>query len=211
MKIFIAAGHGGADPGSSGSGATERDEAIKVVNKCAALLAPIMFPPRELIIVPHELALEKGVKYINDRTSAGSNDFCIEVHFNNNQGTPGTGTETFYGYKKLAQTLQKNLVATLKLADRGVKIGNDLYFNATTTPGSALVEMGFINNAGDLLRVQQVGALALARGVAEYIGLQLPTPPPPLPPQTDWQAKYTAAQKQITFLKVEIGKILQQV
>ena len=197
MKIFLAAGHGGTDPGSSGCGAIERDEAIKVVDQCAALLAPLMIAGRELVIVPHGLKLEEGVKYINDRTTDTAKDICIEVHFNNNQGTPGTGTETFYGSPSLAKTLQKKLVATLKLTDRGAKNGNDLYFNNTTKPGSALVELGFINNAADLLRVQQDGALALARGVAEYIGLQLPTTPAPQPPAIDWKAKYTKLRESI--------------
>lgn len=190
MKIFLAAGHGGSDPGSSGSGATERDEAIKVVDKCAMLLAPIMIPPRELIIVPHALALEAGVQYINNHSTSPTDDICIELHFNNNNGIPGTGTETFYGYRALCSVLQKNLVAILKLRDRGIKYGNDYYFNYRTKPGSALVEIGFINNPADLLRVQAVGALALAKGIAEFVGLKLPTTPPPQPPAIDWKAKY---------------------
>lgn len=197
MKIFIAAGHGGLDPGSIGNGTQERAETIKVVNGCATLLAPIMISSRELVIVPHELALEATVKYINDRTTNADADICIEVHFNSNAGVPGSGIETYYGYRSLAETLQKNLVQTLKLPDRGVKVGNDLYFNGATIPGSALVEMGFINNPIDLLSVQKVGALALARGVAEFIGLQLPTTPAPQPPPIDWKLKYAKLREAV--------------
>ena len=190
MKIFIAAAHGANDPGAVANGTTEREEAIKVVNGAAALIALLGSPSYQMVIVPHDLGLKEAVAYINKHTTDIAKDICIEVNMNSNVGTPQTGTETFYGLPKLAQTLQKNLVATLGLKDRGAKNGNNLYFNNSTKPGSALVELGFINNMADLMVVRNLGALALAKGVAEYIGLQLP-PTAPVPPSAiDWKQQY---------------------
>ena len=209
MKIFIAAGHGGNDPGSISNATTEKDEAIKVVDGAIKLLKPIIKYPNELILVPHERALHDTVRYINERTTNAAADICLEVHFNNNFGTPGTGTETYYGFQQLANKVHTGVVGVLKLKDRGVKEGNYLYFNNSTEAGSALVEIGFLNNPQDLLRARDAGALALAKGVADFLGLQLPTTPGPTPPTNEWKAKYEAQLAKFRKLKEAILQLFR--
>ena len=193
MKIFLAAAHGGNDPGAVANNTTEAEEAKKIVEKCAGYLKKYLRPGEILMIVPHNLALEAEVEYINRQSNRNPGDICIEVNMNSNQGTPGTGIETYYGQSSLADILQKPLVKITKLADRGVKDGSRFYFNNMTSPGSALVELGFINNTNDLAIVREKGAYALAKGIADYLGLIMPDEPPnenppsvsPVPPTTN--------------------------
>ena len=208
MKIFIAAGHGGKDPGAVANGVVERDEAIKIVNDAAEYLARIIQPPYELIIVPHELSLVDTVVYINENTKEVGRDICIELHLNANEGTPGTGTETYYGYKRLAEILQKGIVGVLKLKDRGVKEDNFFYFNKATRTGSALVEIGFINNMTDLQEIRKLGAFALAKGISDFLGLKLPSTPTPPPPEPDWKAKYLALKTAVLLQREAIKRNL---
>ena len=207
MKVFLAAGHGGKDPGSLGNATNERYETIKVVSTAYTILKSEIKAPWEVVLVPHNLALEEGVRYINALSPSPERDICIEVHFNNNTGAPGTGIETYYGYRRLAEVLQKKLVDVLNLADRGVKDGSALYFNKETKPGSALVEIGFLNNIDDLTRVQHSGALALASGVTKFISLLSPTTPSPLPPVVDFEQQLMTFRKTVRDIK---GRIQEQ-
>jgi N-acetylmuramoyl-L-alanine amidase len=208
MKIFIAAGHGGTDSGAVANGTTEREEAIKVVDGAVQLLRSIIQPSQNLILVPHNLALGETVPFINQQSA---NDICLELHFNSNAGVPGTGTETYYGLPLLASKVQQGIAGVLGLTNRGTKDGNQFYFNNSTKPGSALVEIGFINNPVDLQKVRELGARALAKGVADYLGLTLPSAPLPQPPGEDWKKKYETEAGKVKFLKDEISKILIQV
>ena len=190
MKIFIAAGHGADDPGAVGSGTNERDETIKIVNGVPPILAKIAPSTAEIVVVPNDLKLEGEVSYINSNYTNLSEDICLEVHLNSNAGDPGTGTETYYGYQPLAETMQKVMVQILGLPNRLVKAGNQFYFNKMTKPASAILELGFINNAADLVRVQQRGADAVALGIAEYFGWSKTVTVPVTPTAIDWEAKY---------------------
>lgn len=211
MKIFIAAGHGGSDPGSLANGVTEAEEARKVADEAVEILKQVIKPPNELILVPHELALGDTVRFINERMGNPKQDICLELHFNNNVGAPGTGTETYYGYKPLADKVHLALVGALALKNRGVKAGNFYTFNRETEPFSALVEIGFLNNPGDLARIRAVGALAFAKGIAAYLGLELSSTPEPPQPGNGWREKYEVGVRKLKFLKEEISKILVQV
>lgn len=211
MKIFIAAGHGGNDPGSSAGSEVEREELIKLVDAAVAIIKPIIKPTKELVVVPHELCLTEEVKYINDNSIHPEEDICIEVHLNNNSGDPGTGIETYYGYKKLADTMQKSMVAVLGLKDRGVKEGNWLYFNKNTKPYSALVEAGFINNPVDLEKVRRLGALALASGIAAYCGIEMATVTVQTQPQEDWKMRCLVAERKLENIKESIKLLFVQI
>lgn len=176
MKIFLAAGHGGNDPGAVQNDTTESKETEQIIEKTFEILKANLPPGHFLVKVPHHLELISGVSYINNTPGVNSNDIAIEVHMNSNKGTVGFGIETYYGAKELAERLQKTLVKETGLKDRGVKLGNYLYFNDKTIPGSALVELGFINNLSDLTIVREKGPKALAKAIADYIGVTLPDP-----------------------------------
>ncbi|MBT9172376.1 MAG: N-acetylmuramoyl-L-alanine amidase LytC [Syntrophomonadaceae bacterium] len=102
----------------------------------------------------------------------------VSVHANAHLNRAVSGTETFYFQGKpndtenywLAAHLQNELVRALGLPDLGVKHGNFHVIRETTMP-SALVELGFLSNAGDeaLLRTAQSRAAA-ARAI--FLALQ---------------------------------------
>ncbi len=181
MKIFVAAGHGGKDPGAVYNQTTEREELVKIIDQAVQTLQKITDTQHEIIQVPNAFNLQAEVDYINQQSTESPSDFCIEVHMNSNPGIPGTGIETYYGEAEKAAKLHTEIVKQLGLKDRGVKYGMMFYFNNASYPPSALVEMGFLNNPDDLRIVREKGAAALARAIAIVWGLPDPAAQPPAP------------------------------
>ncbi len=179
MKIFIAAGHGGNDPGAIVNNTNERDEVEKIINQTVDLLNPLELNNVKTIKVPNELALEKGVQWINTQNGNENINICIEIHLNSNAGDPGTGTETYYGEPNLANTMHNKIIQILGLKNRGVKNGNHLYFNRITKPASCLIELGFINNKSDLQTIRNKGAQAMTEAIKLINNLYQPKPSPP--------------------------------
>lgn len=169
MKIYIAAGHGGKDPGAVANNTTERDVVQKIVAESVAYLTNLLKDKAEIVRVPDELNFNNTAEWINQQDTGKTDSYCIEVHMNSNAGNPGTGTETYYGNKPMAINIQKKLVEVMGLPDRGVKDGNNLKFNNTTNPASCLVEMGFINNPTDLEIVLQKGTMALVKAIYDLV------------------------------------------
>lgn len=183
-KFILSAGHGGTDPGASYNGAFERDENIARINEAVALLSAQDLKGRELVVVPHALGLQDGVNWVNSATQDPAHDLTLEVHMNANAGTPGTGVETFWGNQTLATEINEEVQKFTGLVNRGVKDGTALWFNRMTDCASALVELGFINNPGDLAIARAKGGEALARAVVRACGgtWKVPTPvPAPIP------------------------------
>jgi hypothetical protein len=164
-KIFIAAGHGGNDVGAV-SNVYERDIAISVVDKAKEIIEKTgQNLGKTLAIVPHNLALRDEVAWINSNLQDEFKDVAINVHLNSNSGTPGTGTETWYGLKDLAIEVNEEVVKVLGLKNRGIKFSDQLYFNNVVKCGSVILELGFINNENDRRVVTELGGLALAKAI----------------------------------------------
>jgi N-acetylmuramoyl-L-alanine amidase len=112
----------------------------------------------------------------------------LSVHNNAaGSGDPGAhGTETFYQGspdkysvegKKLAQSVQRNLLAAIGSTDRGARTwyGGELYVLGNTNMTGALTEVGFLTNAAEEAKLkdpayQERAARGIARGVLEYLG-----------------------------------------
>lgn len=208
-RFFLAAGHGGADPGAVAGGTNERTENIRVVAGAAAILRSQDLGETELVIVPHDLARVGEAAYVNSHMRDPGRDLCLAVHQNSNAGSPGTGTETYYGAPALANEIHREIAAHLGLRDRGVKNGRFLYWNAATKPASALLEMGFINNPADLQRVRERGPEALARAIVRAVGATWregatggePAPQPPALPPAPADPKKEAARNLISEIR----------
>ena len=208
MKIFLAAGHGGIDPGATSLSVNERDELIKIVSGVVSQLLVVIKPPDEVLHVPDELALEGEVNWINGKAIAGEIAIAVEVHLNANQGSPGSGTETYWGCEKLAKTLQQKAVEVLKLPDRGVKSGDNFYFNRMTGPPSAILELGFINNPSDLQAVRDRGALAIVEGIKAYLQDTGPSTPEQPAPSPDYKGLYEQEKNKVAEIRVLLQKIV---
>ncbi len=102
-------------------------------------------------------------------------DLFVSIHANSGGGT---GTETLI-YKtgteaeKLAKLVQKNIVNTLSLRDRGIKIRTDLWVLKRTNMPAILVELAFVDNVNDAFHLKNSKdkfAFAIANGILQYLG-----------------------------------------
>ena len=177
MKVFLNAGHapdGNPDPGACGYGLRECDVAKNVADLVAGYLTAAGV---EVVGCLQSDSLHEVVS-VSNRSGA---DVFISIHCNACNGN-ANGTETWHYYgsgegEKLAQCIQNQIVDALGTVDRGVKGAkpgvNGLYVLSNTDAVAVLVELAFIDHAGDaqLLRSwQDEFARAIARGVTDYEG-----------------------------------------
>ncbi|HOB34378.1 MAG: N-acetylmuramoyl-L-alanine amidase [Firmicutes bacterium] len=176
--IAIDPGHGGSDPGAVGvTGLPEKevvlDVALRLAQKLRAQGAQVVMTRDSDVFIP----LGQRVAI----AEAAGAEIYVSVHANAHPSPAIGGTETYYyPYKgsaaassRLADSLQRELAGALGLRDIGVKTADFLVIRQTSMP-SALVELGFLSNAGEeaLLRTpefRQKAADALARAVQEYL------------------------------------------
>ena len=177
MRVFLNPGYaqdGNPDPGACGYGLRECDVAKNVADLVVGYLtaAGVEVVGNLQSDSLHEVVLA------SNRVDA---DVFISIHCNACNGV-AQGTEAWHYYgsgagEKLAQCIQNQIVDALGTVDRGVKGAkpgvNGLYVLSNTDGVAVLVELAFIDHAGDaeLLRSQQDEfARAIARGVTDYEG-----------------------------------------
>lgn len=177
MRVFLNPGHapdGNPDPGACGWGLKECDVAKSVAELAAGYLIAAGV---EVVGCLQSDSLYEVVSASN-RADA---DVFISVHCNACNGA-AQGTEVWHYHgsgegEKLAQCIQNQIVDAIGTVDRGVKGAkpgvNGLYVLSNTDAVAVLVELAFIDHAGDaeLLRSQQDEfARAIARGITDYEG-----------------------------------------
>lgn len=120
---------------------------------------------------------------LKDRTTIANNSFAdlfLSIHVN---AGGGTGIETWFQSdaaeadksKKLASSIQGEIIKETKERDRGVKDGN-LHINRESKLPSALVELGFIDTKGDADKLKQQShknklAQGIVKGIKKYFSL----------------------------------------
>ena len=177
MRVFLNPGHapnGNPDPGACGYGLRECDVARNVVDLVAGYLTAAGV---EVVGCLQSDSLEEVV----DSSNNSDADVFISIHCNACNGS-ANGTETWHFYESgagetLARCIQNQIVTSLGTTDRGTKGAkpgvNGLYVLSNTDAVAVLVELAFIDHAGDaqLLRSRQDEfARAIARGVTDYEG-----------------------------------------
>ena len=177
MRVFLNPGHapdGNPDPGACGYGLRECDVAKSVAELVEQYLTDAGV---EVVGNLQSDSLEEVV----DSSNNSDADVFISVHCNAYNGS-ANGTEVWHFYgsgagEKLSSCIQNQIVDALGTVDRGVKGAkpgaNGLYVLSNTNAVAVLVELAFIDHAGDahLLRSQQDEfARAIARGVTDYEG-----------------------------------------
>ena len=177
MRVFLNPGHapdGNPDPGACGYGLRECDVAKNVADLAAGYLSAAGV---EVVGCLQSDSLREVVSASN----RADTDVFISIHCNACNGM-AQGTETWHYYgstegEKLARCIQNQIVDALGTVDRGVKDAkpgvNGLYVLNNTDAVAVLVELAFIDHAGDakLLREQRNEfARAIARGVTDYEG-----------------------------------------
>lgn len=178
-KVFIAAGHGGSDPGAVANGVKEKDLNLSIALACRDEL------------VRHGVSVNMSrTKDENDPLSeeirecnAFSPDLAVDIH--NNAGG-GDGAEVFYHYgggksKTLAESILAEIVKVGQNS-RGVKTrvnasGKDYYgFIRETACPSVIVECAFVDSAHDLKilateRDKKLMGVAIAKGILNALGV----------------------------------------
>ena len=177
MRVFLNPGHapnGNPDPGACRYGLRECDVAKNVADLVAGYLTTAG------VEVVGCLQLD-SLQEVVSASNRADVDVFISIHCNACNGV-AQGTETWHYYgstegEKLARCIQNQIVDALCTTDRGVKGAkpgvNGLYVLSNTDAVAVLVELAFIDHAGDaqLLRSQQDDfARAIARGVTDYEG-----------------------------------------
>jgi len=178
-KICIDPGHGGKDPGAVANGLKEKDLTLKISLEVARLLKAAGF---QVI-----LTRDKDIDLPLDRRTPDCN-ISVSIHIN---AGGGQGLETWAALfnkakesQKLAECIQKSILASVPFKDRCIKMkksdkGNWDYLYMIRKPLGipVLVEAGFIDNPVDAQILKQEEninkiAKAIADGILKYLGIK---------------------------------------
>ncbi len=174
--ICIDAGHGGKDPGACAGGVREKDIALSVAKKIRVHLRAAMYS----VILTREQ--DKFVSLGNRAAEANmwGADLFVSVHCNSASSTSANGMEVYVHTSRstdstrAAHAIYDRLLPASGLNGRGVK-SKDLAVLRETAMAAVLIELGFISNDGDRLKLvsdewQERAAEAIAAGIMEVIG-----------------------------------------
>ena len=173
MKICVNAGHapnGIPDPGAIGqTGLRESDVNHDIMREAMYCLEQVGY---EVLTVQ-----EDELSRITDASNEFDADLFISIHCNAAENREAQGTETFYISEKgakLAQSIQNRIVGRMKMVDRGIKRGDNLYVLRNTNCPAVLVECAFLSNAEDEFvlnsEAHRIGfGKMIALGVTDYV------------------------------------------
>lgn len=177
--LLLDAGHGGKDPGTSGNGMQEKNLTLTIAQKIEQELQGSgikVYMTRDSDVYPENST--------RAQTANDIADLMVSIHINSGPET-ANGTESLYQVhandsssrltsKQLAEILQANMISATGNTNRGVKLRTDLLILNRTTVPSAIVEVIFITNTGDALKIstpayQDQVAQAIADGIQEAV------------------------------------------
>lgn len=175
LKIWVDAGHGGAQPGACALGYKEKDLTLQIVTLLGAELTRCGIAVAQTRTTDVDIPLDTRGPLANKWGA----DYFVSVHLN---AGGGRGAETWCSItggksKALAECIQAELVG-LGYVDRGVKTrkGSDgrdyLAVIRQTNMPAVLAEVGFIDSAEDMARFDAAkAAQAIARGICKHTGI----------------------------------------
>lgn len=176
--IAIDAGHGGDDPGAGANGLLEKeinlDVALKVRTKLEKAGVKVVMPRTTDVFV----SLSGRVDFAVQKKA----DSFLSIHTNSFTNPAAHGTETYYytsalnerseASKQLATFVQNRLYKAWGTYDRGVKVNGYQVIKYNPLP-SALVELGFVTNGNDAIKLgsakhRELAAEAIYLGILDY-------------------------------------------
>lgn len=174
--IVLDAGHGGADPGSSGNGLVEKNLNLDITLRTQKLLEAAGFTVIMTRTKDETLSLHERTNIAN---KSGA-DLFLSIHINSFTTTSPNGIETWHMSKGpeaqkskiLAESIQNAVIDETKTNSRGVKDGN-LHINRESKIPSSLIEIGFITNKNDSNNLKndtfkQKVAKGIVAGITKY-------------------------------------------
>ena len=172
-KVFLTAGHGGADPGAAAFGLKEKDINLRALLACKEVLEK-----HNVDVVCSRIKDEYDpVQDETKEANASSADLAVSFHANAGRGD---GFEAFCDLEnpdavRFAKLAEKH-VEELGQNSRGIKSGAKLHFVKNTKTTAILLESFFLdndidNNIGDTIAEQQAFGVAYAKAILEYFGI----------------------------------------
>ncbi|AEG60005.1 N-acetylmuramoyl-L-alanine amidase [Desulforamulus ruminis] len=189
--IVIDPGHGGYDPGAVGSkGLQEKAVTLAVAKQVATLLRGAGIDAR--LTRDSDTALGSTTSADLSARARLANqaeaDVFVSIHCNSAKNNTAKGTEVYHypgsiQGNALAKAVHDSVIPVLCLPDRGIKTDNFAVLKETNMP-ACLVEIAFISNPGEenllgYAAFQELTATAIAHGIANYLGVELPEPVQP--------------------------------
>ena len=183
-KVFIAVGHGGADPGAVANGFKEKDLNLVIALACRDELTR----HGVAVLVDRTTDVELSMDDTVNACNRFAPDLALDIH--NNAGG-GDGAEVFHTiHGGTGKTLAVNIldeVAKIGQNSRGAKTrkgsdGRDYYgFIRGTVPPAVIVECAFVDNANDIKIIdttaeQKAMGVAIAKGVLKTLGIAYKAP-----------------------------------
>lgn len=189
--VVIDAGHGGYDPGAiTAEGLYEKEINLQMAKRVGELLKPtgiqvILTREDDVDYVPEGLRgrqtkKQADLNYRIDMAKQANAEAFISLHLNATKSGQGSGAETFYQSqseegKRLAEYIQQELIKVPGMNLRIAKPG-DFYVIKNTPMPAVIVEMGYISNSKERVKLQQSWyqdqlARAVAKGIARYFNL----------------------------------------
>lgn len=175
--VLLDAGHGAEHPGAIANGITEKSIVLDIVLKIGKYLEGTNV--KVYYVRDSDTRMENNLRA---QTANQISDLMVSIHMNSVANiTSANGTETLYQVHsndnqskltslKAAELIQSAVVSALNTTNRGVKQRTDLMIlNGTTVP-AVLLEVCFISNPGDALKISQTANQdAVAKAVANSI------------------------------------------
>lgn len=182
--IYIAAGHGGSDPGAVSGKYIEKALTLKTALACQNYLKD--YDCETIMARTSDVACKTADKMAQVEAKKSIIDLVLEMHYN---AGGGEGCEVYYWHthapsKSLAQKVLAEMVK-LGQKSRGIKeskAGTSYNFGmcrqaATTGIPSILGEYAFVDNAKDQAKINSDAKLravgeAYAKAAVSYLGLR---------------------------------------
>jgi len=167
--VVIDAGHGGDDRGGiPGQRVSEKAMTLDVARRLEGHLRSAGFRTVMTRRTDSYVPLSTRVAIGNRQRNA----VFVSIHFNSARRVGAVGTETFYysaASRPLAASIQRGLVSTVAMEDRGLKRRGFYVLRHSRIP-AVLVEGGFLTNPTEARRISQASHRErLAREIADAV------------------------------------------
>ncbi len=162
--IVIDPGHGGSQPGTSGGGVVEKNLNLQYGMDFFRLLDE---DPDIKVYITRQEDIDVGREERAQLANEIMPDLFISIHSNAITGSSQRqetikGTETYYfdnpndlRDKKFAERVQKNIVTTFNMNNRGAKPDTGYEVLRKVTMPGVLIEVGFLTNSEDRAKMTQ--------------------------------------------------------
>ncbi|WP_165898148.1 N-acetylmuramoyl-L-alanine amidase [Tumebacillus sp. BK434] len=194
--LVLDPGHGGRDPGAIAlDGTQEKDLTLAFGLQAKAELVKrgynvVMVRETDMELIPATTDLAEELQARVDQSKVSGAHLFVSLHANSFSSSGTYGTETYYNTtssydgsanpfpeqsRQLAGIIQKHAVRAMGTYNRGAKDSNFYVLRKNTVP-AALVEIGFLSNAGDLKKLedtalQQKFAVEMGAAIDEYFSV----------------------------------------